>query len=170
MVTVVKQLSSMLIRISLILQYIILLGRHALSWTLNFNRELGVHLSRSQDLVLAYMLVTLHLMQVQLHLVLIQEQDTYLHNFMLVLMTTSQQFRLWRRMRFPPHWAELVENSCEKVTEENYEIARTWLFPDADPGDISMPKRNQNVSGNYAGLPSNSKTISHNVPQKFSLH
>ncbi len=57
----------------------------------------------------------------------------------------------------PPHWAELVENSCEKVTEENYELAQTWLFPDADPGDISMPERNQNVSG--------SKTISHNVPQ-----
>ena len=65
----------------------------------------------------------------------------------------------------PPHWAELVENSREKVTEENYELARTWLFPDADPGDISMPERNQNVSGNFIGLPSNSKTISHNVPQ-----
>ena len=68
----------------------------------------------------------------------------------------------------PPHWAELVENSREKVTEENYELAQTWLFPDADPGDISMPERNQNVSGNFIGLPSNSKTISHNVPQTNS--
>ena len=67
----------------------------------------------------------------------------------------------------PPHWAELVENSREKVTEENYEIAQTWLFPDADPGDISMPERQQNVSGNSIGLPSNSKTISHNVPQNL---
>jgi hypothetical protein len=68
----------------------------------------------------------------------------------------------------PPHLAELVENSCEKVTEENHELAQTWLFPDADPGDISMPERNQNVSGNFIGLPSNSKTISHNVPQANS--
>ena len=71
---------------------------------------------------------------------------------------TTVQFM--EKNEVPPHWAELVENSYEKVTEENYEIARTWLFPDADPGDISMPERNQNVSG--------SKRTSHNVPQTNS--
>ncbi len=28
----------------------------------------------------------------------------------------------------PPHWAKLIENSREKVTEELYELAKTWLF------------------------------------------
>ena len=48
----------------------------------------------------------------------------------------------------PPHWSKLVENSREKVTEEHYELAKTWLFPDPEPGDISMPERNQTVSNN----------------------
>jgi len=48
----------------------------------------------------------------------------------------------------PPHWAKLIENSCKKVTEEHYELAKTWLFPDPEPGDISMPERNQTVSNN----------------------
>jgi hypothetical protein len=61
----------------------------------------------------------------------------------------------------PLHWAKLVENSCEKVTEEHYELAKTWLFPDAEPGDISMPEQNQNVS-----LPDR-KTINHNFSQNL---
>ncbi len=44
----------------------------------------------------------------------------------------------------PPHWAKLIENLREKVTEEHYELAKTWLFPDPEPGDISMPEQNQN--------------------------
>jgi len=48
----------------------------------------------------------------------------------------------------PPHWSKLIENSSEKVTEEHYELAKTWLFPDPEPGDISMPERNQTVSNN----------------------
>ncbi len=40
---------------------------------------------------------------------------------------------------FPPHGVKLIENSREKVTEEHYELAKTLLFPDAKPGDISMP-------------------------------
>jgi hypothetical protein len=57
----------------------------------------------------------------------------------------------------PPHWAKLIENSREKVTEEHYELTKTWLF--AKPGDISMPELNQNVS-----FPDR-KTIDHNFSQ-----
>jgi hypothetical protein len=42
----------------------------------------------------------------------------------------------------PPHWAQLVENLQEKVTEEHYKLAKMWLFPDPDVGDILMPERN----------------------------
>jgi len=47
----------------------------------------------------------------------------------------------------PPHWSKLIENLREKV-EEHYELAKTWLFPDPEPGDISMPERNQKVFNN----------------------
>jgi hypothetical protein len=52
----------------------------------------------------------------------------------------------------PPHWAKLIENLCEKVTEEHYQLAKTWLFPDAEPGDISLSEWNQNVSNNFYGI------------------
>ena len=42
----------------------------------------------------------------------------------------------------PPHWAKLIENWHEKVTEEHYVLAKTWLFPDAKPGEMSLPERN----------------------------
>ncbi len=60
----------------------------------------------------------------------------------------------------PPHWAKLIENSRDKVTEEHYELAKTCFFPDAEPGDISMPERNQNVS-----FPDR-ETVNHNFSQK----
>jgi hypothetical protein len=28
----------------------------------------------------------------------------------------------------PPHWAKLIENLHEKVTEEHFELAKTWIF------------------------------------------
>jgi hypothetical protein len=42
----------------------------------------------------------------------------------------------------PPHWAQLVKKLCEKITEEHYELAKTWLFPYAEPGDILLPEQN----------------------------
>ncbi len=57
----VRQLSSTMIRSSLILQYIILMDHHVLCWTLVFNRVLEVHPNGSHNLVLVSMLVTLHL-------------------------------------------------------------------------------------------------------------
>jgi hypothetical protein len=44
--------------------------------------------------------------------------------------------------KVPPNWAQLVENSTEKVTGEHYELAKTWLSPDPEPGDILMPAWN----------------------------
>jgi hypothetical protein len=46
----------------------------------------------------------------------------------------------------PPNWADLVEKSREKVTDEHYDLAKTWLFSDPEPADISMPERNSNAS------------------------
>jgi hypothetical protein len=33
------------------------------------------------------------------------------------------------KIEVPPNWANLVENSREKVTEEDYNLAIMWLFP-----------------------------------------
>jgi hypothetical protein len=38
----------------------------------------------------------------------------------------------------PLNWADLVERSQEHVTDEHYEVAKTWFFPTPEPGDISM--------------------------------
>ena len=40
----------------------------------------------------------------------------------------------------PPNWAQLVENFTEQVTEEHYKLAKMWLFPDPELGDILMPE------------------------------
>ncbi len=51
----------------------------------------------------------------------------------------------------PPHWAQLAKKLREKVTEEHYELAKTWLFSDAEPGDMFLPEQNPNVSNNSNG-------------------
>jgi hypothetical protein len=51
--------------------------------------------------------------------------------------------------KVPPNWAQLVENSIEEVTEEHYELAKTWLFPDPEPGDILMLNRIQPTTTNH---------------------
>ncbi len=61
----------------------------------------------------------------------------------------------------PPDWAQLVENSTEKVTEENYELAKTWLFPDPEPGDILMPARNPANHNKSHKTPSEKETFGH---------
>jgi hypothetical protein len=80
MVAVVRQLSSMLIKISLIPRYITLLVHHDLPWILVVGQVLEVHPSGSQDLILVYMLVTPHLMQDWLHLFFFHGQDMCHHN------------------------------------------------------------------------------------------
>ena len=42
-----------------------------------------------------------------------------------------------REGTIPPHWAELVRNSAEIATDENFDIARTWFEGAEDPTDTS---------------------------------
>ena len=45
------------------------------------------------------------------------------------------------KIQIPPNWAESVENSRELVTEERFNMARTWLFIEANSGDnASIPE------------------------------
>jgi hypothetical protein len=43
-----------------------------------------------------------------------------------------------KKSEVPPNWTKLVEKSSERVTNEDYDLAKTWLIPDADSGDIAM--------------------------------
>ncbi len=63
-------------------------------------------------------------------------------------------------MKVPPNWAQLVKNSTEKVTKEHYELAKTWLFPDPELGNISMPE--QNLANNKSDkTPIEQETFAH---------
>ena len=42
-----------------------------------------------------------------------------------------------KKSEVPPNWIKLVSKS-ERVTDEDYDLAKTWLVPDADSGDIAM--------------------------------
>ncbi len=55
-----------------------------------------------------------------------------------------------KKSEVPPNWTELVQKSSEHVTDENYNLAKTWLFSDADIGDIAMQntKYSQTLAGN----------------------
>jgi hypothetical protein len=63
--------------------------------------------------------------------------------------------------KVPPNWAQLAENSTEKVTKEHYELAKTWLFPDPEPGDILMPEWNQANHNKSHETPSDQETFGH---------
>ena len=43
-----------------------------------------------------------------------------------------------KKSEVPPNWTKLVEKSSERVTDEDNDLAKTWLFPDAKSGDIAM--------------------------------
>jgi hypothetical protein len=43
-----------------------------------------------------------------------------------------------QKSEVPPNWANLVEKSRKKVTDEHYDLAKTWLFPDPEPGNINI--------------------------------
>jgi hypothetical protein len=49
----------------------------------------------------------------------------------------------------PPNWADLVENSQEKVMEEDHNLAKMWLFPEAEVGNITM----QDTPNNFTQTP-----------------
>jgi hypothetical protein len=61
--------------------------------------------------------------------------------------------------KVPPNWAQLVENLTEKVTKEHYELAKTWLFPDPELGDILMPERNPANHNKSDKTPSEQETF-----------
>ena len=45
------------------------------------------------------------------------------------------------KIQLPQNWADLVEKSRRIVTEERFNLAKTWIFPEADSGDnASIPK------------------------------
>ena len=45
------------------------------------------------------------------------------------------------KIQLPTNWAKLVKNSREIVTEERFNISKTWLFPEADSSDnASIPE------------------------------
>jgi hypothetical protein len=58
-----------------------------------------------------------------------------------------------QKSEVPPNWANLVEKSQEKVIDKHYDLAKTWLFPDPEPGNISMPERNSTASSDPSMLP-----------------
>jgi hypothetical protein len=59
-----------------------------------------------------------------------------------------------KKSEVPPNWAELVEKSSERVTDEDYDLAKTWFFPDTDNGDIAMQETNNSrtLAGNSGNL------------------
>ena len=48
-----------------------------------------------------------------------------------------------KKSEVPPNWTELVSKSSEQVTDKDYNLAKTWLFPDAKSGDIAMQTNKQ---------------------------
>ncbi len=50
-----------------------------------------------------------------------------------------------KKSEVPPNWAEVVANFSEWVTDEDYDLAQTWLFPDAELGNITMQETNHNT-------------------------
>jgi hypothetical protein len=43
-----------------------------------------------------------------------------------------------KKSEVPPNWTELVGKSSERVTDEDYNLTKTWLFPNVESGDIAM--------------------------------
>jgi hypothetical protein len=43
-----------------------------------------------------------------------------------------------KKSEVPPNWTELNEKSSERVTDEDYNLAKTWLFLNVESGDIAM--------------------------------
>ncbi len=52
-----------------------------------------------------------------------------------------------KKSEVPPNWAKLVEKSSEHITDEDYNLAKTWLFPDANLGDIAMQTNSRTHAG-----------------------
>ena len=45
------------------------------------------------------------------------------------------------KIQLPPNWTELVKDSRKLVTDERFNLAKTWLFLSANSGDnVSIPE------------------------------
>ena len=65
--------------------------------------------------------------------------------------------------KVPPNWSKLVQKASEQVIDEDYDLAKTWLFPDANPGDIAM-QTNSSTTSISAGISNYVPTVvSNNV-------
>ena len=68
-----------------------------------------------------------------------------------------------KKSEVPPNWTMLVSKS-ERVTDEGYDLAKTWLFPDADSGDIAMQPTDKpsivptDANSGTSNVPSNNLT------------
>jgi hypothetical protein len=68
------------------------------------------------------------------------------------------------RSHVPPNWADLVENSREKVTEEDYNLAKMWLFPEAEVRDITMQDTLTTTTTGTPARQNNSTSVLSMVP------
>jgi hypothetical protein len=57
-----------------------------------------------------------------------------------------------------------VENSSERVTDEDYNLANTWLFPDADLGDIAMQTNSRTHTGPSGNNVHTALPSGHHIP------
>ena len=60
-----------------------------------------------------------------------------LPQFQVVFDDTFSTVPFMREGTIPPNWAELVRNSTEIATDENFDIAKTWFEGSVDPSEIS---------------------------------
>jgi hypothetical protein len=76
-----------------------------------------------------------------------------------------------KKSELPPNWAELVEKSSERVTDEDYDLAKTWFFPDADSGDIAMQEINNSrtLAGNSGNLVQTTLPSEHHVLPRHKI-
>jgi hypothetical protein len=69
-----------------------------------------------------------------------------------------------KKSKVPPNWAELVEKSSERITNEDYDLAKTWLFPDADLGDIAMQTNSKTHAGPCGNNVHTALPSGHHIP------
>ena len=51
------------------------------------------------------------------------------HQFCIVFDNLFTTVTFMNKIQLPPNWSELVENLRELVTEERFNLAKTWIFP-----------------------------------------
>jgi hypothetical protein len=133
----VKQPFSILTRICSIQQHIMSLVLPALFWTHDYNLGLQVFQSGNQSRLVIYVGHSpSHAGSVAL--VLNPCTGHVSPQFHVVFDDLNSTVPYMEKSEVPPNWANLLENSREKVTEEDYNLAKMWPFPEAEIGDITM--------------------------------